>query len=229
MKNAIVTGASRGIGYDTALQLVDKGYHVLALSRNTEALKKLKAEAGMHLDYLSYDIANSDCRPLIEKVEQLEQIDLLINNAGYLLKKPFEEITGKDWETVFQVNFFGVARLIQKMRPYLEKAERAHVLNIGSMGGFQGSSKFPGLVGYSASKAALANLTECLAEEWKDKGVACNCLALGAVKTEMLQEAFPGFEPPMTSQQMASFITYFGTEGHHFYNGKVLPVSVSTP
>jgi 3-oxoacyl-[acyl-carrier protein] reductase len=229
MKNAIITGASRGIGYDTALQLVDKGYQVLALSRNAEALEKLKIEAGENLDYLPYDIANSDCRPLVEKVEAMGAIDLLINNAGYLLKKPFTEITGKDWDQVFQVNFFGVARLIQQMRPYLEQAERAHILNIGSMGGFQGSSKFPGLVGYSASKAALANLTECLAEEWKDKGIACNCLALGAVKTEMLQEAFPGFEPPMSSKQMASFVAYFGMEGHHFYNGKVLPVSVSTP
>ena len=97
------------------------------------------------------------------------------------------------------------------------------------MGGFQGSSKFPGLSAYSASKAALANLTECLAEELKEKNICANCLALGAVQTEMLETAFPGYVAPVKSREMASFIAYFATRGHQFYNGKILPVSVSTP
>ena len=97
------------------------------------------------------------------------------------------------------------------------------------MGGFQGSSKFPGLSAYSASKAALGNLTECLAEEFKEMGIAVNALALGAVKTEMLEEAFPGYVPPVNAQEMAGFMANFATSGHHFFNGKILPVSVSTP
>jgi len=229
MKNIIITGASRGIGRDTALQLAQDGHRVLALSRNEEALKTLQEEAGDNLQYLQYDITAPDSRPLLEIVEPWETVDVLINNAGYFLKKAFHETTNTDWENTMGVNFYGPAHLLQMLRPFLQKAEKAHVLNIGSMGGYQGSSKFPGLLAYSVSKAAIATLTECLAEEWKESGVAVNCLALGAVQTEMLAEAFPGMQAPVSSEQMGGFLSYFALQGHHFFNGKVLPVSVSTP
>ncbi|MEQ8707189.1 MAG: SDR family oxidoreductase [Phaeodactylibacter sp.] len=229
MKNIIITGASRGIGRDTALQLAKDGHRVLALSRNEAALKALQQEAGDNLHYLAYDITSPDARPLLEIVEPWGTVDALINNAGYLLNKPFHETTGTDWENVMGVNFHGAVHLLQMLRPFLQAAEKAHVLNIGSMGGYQGSSKFPGLLAYSVSKAAIATLTECLAEEWKDSGVCVNCLALGAVQTEMLAAAFPGMQAPVSSSQMGGFLSYFALQGHHFFNGKVLPVSVSTP
>ncbi|KGE85461.1 MAG: SDR family NAD(P)-dependent oxidoreductase [Phaeodactylibacter xiamenensis] len=229
MKNIIITGASRGIGRDTALQLAKDGHRVLALSRNEAALKELQQEAGDNLHYLAYDITSPDARPLLEIVEPWGNVDVLINNAGYLLNKPFHETTGTDWENVMGVNFHGPVHLLQMLRPFLQAAEKAHVLNIGSMGGYQGSSKFPGLLAYSVSKAAIATLTECLAEEWKDSGVCVNCLALGAVQTEMLAAAFPGMQAPVSSAQMGGFLSYFALQGHHFFNGKVLPVSVSTP
>ncbi len=229
MKNIIITGASRGIGYDAARQLARQGRRVLALSRNEAALQKLKTQAGEQLDYLAFDLMQPDTEALLDKVRLLGRVDVLINNAGYLLKKPFEEITGADWQWAFGVNFLGPAQLIQALRPFLEKSERAHILNISSMGGFQGAAKFPGLLGYSVSKAAIANLTECLAEEWKEKNIACNCLCLGAVQTEMLAEAFPGYQAPVSAEKMGDFVAWFATEGHYFFNGKVLPVSVSTP
>ncbi|HQU58035.1 MAG: SDR family oxidoreductase [Phaeodactylibacter sp.] len=229
MKNIIITGASRGIGYQTALQLAQQGHQVLALSRNEEALQQLKAEAGENLDFLAFDLSKPDANTLLAKVQRLGHVDVLVNNAGLLLVRPFEELTTTDWQHMMAVNLYGPAHLIQILRPFLEKSHGAHILNISSMGGFQGSSKFPGLLGYSTAKAALATLTECLAEEWRDKGIACNCLCLGAVKTEMLAQAFPGYEAPLSSEKMGSFIAYFATEGRHFYNGKVLPVSVSTP
>jgi 3-oxoacyl-[acyl-carrier protein] reductase len=229
MKKIIITGASRGIGRDTARQLAQDGHRVLALSRNEKALKELQQEAGDNLQYLKYDITAPDARPLLEIVESWETVDVLINNAGYFLKKEFHETTNTDWENVMGVNFYGPAHLLQMLRPFLQNAEKAHVLNIGSMGGYQGSSKFPGLLAYSVSKAAIATLTECLAEEWKEAGVCVNCLALGAVQTEMLAEAFPGMQAPVSSEQMGGFLSYFALQGHHFFNGKVLPVSVSTP
>jgi 3-oxoacyl-[acyl-carrier protein] reductase len=146
-----------------------------------------------------------------------------------LVKKPFEQLSSSDWQRSFNVNFFGPVELTQLCLPLLKNSEQGHILNITSMGGFQGSSKFPGLSAYSASKAALGNLTECLAEELKEENVAVNALALGAVQTEMLAEAFPGFEPPMHSEQMARFIADFAVNGRQFFNGKVLPVSTSTP
>ena len=229
MKNIIITGASRGIGRDTALQLAKDGHRVLALSRNEAALKVLQEEAGDNLHYLAYDITSPDARPLLEIIEPWGTVDVLINNAGYLLNKPFHETTGTDWENVMGVNFHGPVHLLQMLRPFLQAAEKAHVLNIGSMGGYQGSSKFPGLLAYSVSKAAIATLTECLAEEWKESGVCVNCLALGAVQTEMLAAAVPGMQAPVSSEQMGGLLSYFALQGHHFFNGKVLPVSVSTP
>ncbi len=97
------------------------------------------------------------------------------------------------------------------------------------MGGVQGSEKFQGLSLYSASKAALAVFTECLAEELKTHNVKANALALGAVQTEMLSHAFPTYKAPLQASEMADYIADFALNGHQYYNGKILPVSLSTP
>jgi NAD(P)-dependent dehydrogenase (short-subunit alcohol dehydrogenase family) len=107
--------------------------------------------------------------------------------------------------------------------------EGSHILNIGSMGAFQGSAKFPGLLAYSASKAALHTLTECLAQELVEQGIKVNCLALGSAQTEMLEQAFPGYESPVMAFEMGKYIADFAVTGHRFFNGKVLPVAVTTP
>jgi len=231
----IITGASRGIGYDTAFLMATRGGHeVLALSRNEERLSRLAEEVEQQapehpLRFLPFDLTQPDFPALKAAVEALGGLDILINNAGLLINKPFAVLTPDDWQRSFYVNIFGPVELIRFGLPWLKKSNHAHIVNISSMGGFQGSAKFPGLSAYSAGKAALSNLTECLAEELKEEGIKVNCLALGAVDTEMLQEAFPGMEPPVSSAQMAEYLSHFALTAHRFYNGKVLPVSVSTP
>lgn len=231
--NIIITGASRGIGYDTALQLAKAGHQVLCLSRNEERLqllKKTSLEFGAdHLDYLAFDLAQPNQVALKAKLDAWARVDVLINNAGLLINKPFLELTAADWQALFTVNLFSVTELIRQVVPFMASAKRPHILNIGSMGGFQGSAKFPGLSAYSASKAALASLTECLAEEFKEQNISVNCLTIGAVQTEMLEAAFPGYQAPLQSHEMAEFFAYFATKGQQFFNGKVLPVSLSTP
>lgn len=230
--NYLITGASRGIGYDTAMELAaNSANRVLVVSRNEEALQALADEAQLryghsNISYLKVDLKALDTARLYDWVAGFGSLTGLVNNAGLLINKPFEELAAEDWQAMFDTNFFSVVHILQCLKPLLKDA---HVINISSMGGFQGSSKFPGLVAYSAAKAALANLTECLAEEWKEQGIAVNCLALGAVQTEMLATAFPGFNAPVTSAQMGSFVAWFLQQGHTFFNGKVLPVSVSTP
>ena len=225
MKNIIITGTSRGIGYELALQFANEGHQVLAISRKTppEFIKH------QNITCLSIDI--SDKEQFIQVDDFLKstwkKVDVVINNAGSLLNKPFEEISFTDFENVYKVNVFAVAELTRICIPFMQKG--GHVITISSMGGIQGSMKFPGLAAYSSSKGAVITLSELLAEEYKEQGFAFNVLALGAVNTEMLQEAFPGYEAPISAKEMANYIHDFSLTGNKFYNGKVLQVSSSTP
>ena len=227
----LITGASRGIGYDTALALAKNPANtVIALSRKADRLIALQQESATNnIQILPLDLTDFDEVYLSSALSEIASIDVLINNAGLLINKPFTALTKADWKNIFEVNVFGVANLINALLPKLKAATTAHILNISSMGGVQGSSKFPGLSAYSASKAALINLTECLAEELQEDHIKVNCLALGAVQTEMLAEAFPGYEAPLKSAEMASYLSWFALNGHHFHNGKIIPVAVSTP
>ena len=227
----LITGTSRGIGFDTVKRLAqDTDNKIIALSRNVSRLEKIIATSNLqNIQVLSLDLTNFDEVYLYSALSEIDSVDILFNNAGLLINKPFIELTDADWKNMFEVNVFGLARLVKAILPKLQAKDGAHILNISSMGGVQGSSKFPGLSAYSASKAAVINLTECLAEELKEDSIKVNCLALGAVQTEMLEEAFPGYQAPLTSQQMADYFSWFALNGHHFHNGKTIPVAVSTP
>lgn len=225
-KNVIITGTSRGIGFELAKQFADAGHQVLALSRNSDPISAL---AHSNIEAFSFDITSeSDLERVRSFIEQnWTQVDIVINNAGSLVNKPFLEITREDFKKTYEVNVFGVAHLLQSVLPFMKKG--SHVVIVSSMGGIQGSMKFPGLAAYSSSKGAVITLSELLAEEYKSQGIAFNTLALGAVQTEMLEEAFPGYEAPLSASQMATYIYEFAMTGNTFYNGKVLEVSSSTP
>lgn len=226
MKNIIITGTSRGIGFELVKLLARQGHSVLALSRNTKPISDLNLS---NVTCLSFDLADIRSYKTVSEFLKTnwQNVDVLINNAGALLNKPFEEISYEDFKAVYDVNVFGVAEIIKTILPFTTKA--SHVLTISSMGGIQGSAKFPGLAAYSSSKGAVITLTELLAEEYKDTGPSFNALALGAVQTEMLAEAFPGYQAPVTAFEMATYIADFALNGHKFYNGKILQVSSSTP
>ena len=224
MKTLIVTGASRGIGLEICTQAASKGYQVIALSRNIKPLLGIENIYSFAVD-LSYENAIQDFIKTISK--SFSKIDALINCAGSLINKPFIETSCEEFKKVFQVNIFAVASLIRLIFPMMNP--QGHVVNISSMGGVQGTTKFPGLSAYSSSKAGLIILTELLAEEFKESGPAFNALALGAVQTEMLEEAFPGYKAPISAKEMATYILEFALKGQQLYNGKVLPISSSTP
>lgn len=232
MTNILITGASSGIGYDTALALAaDPAHRVIALARNKQKLEALAAAAEGRIETLCYDLTAPDEAVLTALLDRVGELHILINNAGLLVNKPFVALSDADWMSVFATNLFGPVALTRAVLPYMQRAAGSakHIVNIGSMGGFQGSSKFPGLSAYSAAKAALANFTECLAEELKEEGIAVNCLAFGAVQTEMLATAFPGYQAPVDSATMGGYLAWFATGGQRLFNGKILPVSVSTP
>jgi len=226
MSNIIITGTSRGIGYQLVQLFAKAGHHVLALSRNEKPIQDLNLE---NVTCFSFDLNDQNAYKKVDEFvsENWEQVDVLVNNAGALLNKPFADITMDEFEQVYKTNVFGVAELTRKTLPFMKA--QSHVVTISSMGGVQGSMKFPGLAAYSSSKAAVITLTELLAEEYKESGIAFNVLALGAVQTEMLEEAFPGYQAPTTALEMAQYIFDFSLNGNKYYNGKLLQVSNSTP
>lgn len=225
-KNIIITGTSRGIGFEMVKLFAEAGHQVLALSRNEKPVKDLKLQ---NVTTFSFDLNDTEAyQKVIDFIDSdWEHVDVLINNAGALLNKPFADISMSDFESVYKTNVFGVAELTRKIIPYTKKM--SHVVTISSMGGVQGSMKFPGLAAYSSSKGAVITLTELLAEEYKETGPCFNVLALGAVQTEMLEEAFPGYVAPTTAIEMAQYIFDFSLNGNAYYNGKMLQVSNSTP
>ena len=226
MKNVVITGTSRGIGFELAKLFADKGHNVLAISRNTAPLKTVNHQ---NITLLSVDLSiNADVKKVSDFIKNnWKTVDILINNAGKLISKPFTELTSDDFLEVYKVNVFGVAELTKNLIPFLQKG--SHVVTISSMGGVQGSMKFPGLAAYSSAKGAVITLSELLAEEYKEQQIAFNVLALGAVQTEMLAEAFPDYKAPLSATEMATYIFDFSTTGNKFYNGKVLEVSSTTP
>lgn len=225
MANVIITGSSRGIGFELAQLFANDGHQVLALSRNEKPIVALE---NPNIKAFSFDLSKvDDFKTLDRFLQDWKTVDILINNAGRLLNKPFLETTTSEFEEVYKVNVFGVTSVTQAILPKMHKA--GHVVTISSMGGVQGSMKFPGLSAYSSSKAAVITLTELWAEEFKETGPSFNVLALGAVQTEMLEEAFPGYEAPISALEMASYIKDFALTGNKMYNGKLLQVSSSTP
>ena len=230
--NIIITGGSRGIGRETALSLSeDKDNHILITGRNEPGLKETaELSVNGNIEWFVADLAG--------KADQMEYlynrissafsiVDVLINNAGALVNKSFTELNEDEIRVMMEVNYFTPALLTRRVLPLMKKG--SHILNISSMGGFQGSVKFNGLSCYSASKAAISSLTECLATELAGTGISVNCLALGSAQSEMLEEAFPGFKAPVSAAEIAKFISYFAVNGNRFFNGKILPVALTTP
>ncbi|CAM1368508.1 Short-chain dehydrogenase [Tenacibaculum litoreum] len=226
MKNIVITGTSRGIGFELAQQFANQGHQVLALSRNTKPLEQVSHP---NITTISVDLSEEkDIKKAVDFVStEWKKVDILINNAGKLINKPFQQLTTQDFEEVYKVNVFAVAELTKNLLPFMQQG--SHVVTVSSMGGIQGSMKFPGLAAYSSAKGAVITLSELLAEEYKEQQIAFNVLALGAVQTEMLEEAFPGYEAPLSAKEMANYIFDFALTGNKYYNGKVLQVSSSTP
>lgn len=226
-KTVVIVGASRGIGKElVSLFSEDAETQVIALTRNIAPLVEFSKKGNVSVH--AFDLESENVRSRAEELfSSVAQIDILINNAGKLVNKPFLALTKKDIESCYQTNVIGVMQVVQAAVPKMESG--GHIVNISSIGGFQGSVKFPGLSAYSTSKAALVSFTELFAEEFKDTKIKMNCLCLGAVQTEMLNEAFPGYQAPLSAFEMAEYIHDFSHNGHRFMNGKIIPVSLSTP
>lgn len=228
-KVCIITGASKGIGFEICQQLAAQDHQVVAVARSKKLLQQLEQSHPSNIRAIPTDLTDEvDMKELINAVSTaFEGVDILINNAGALINKPFSELSLDDWRSQLESNLISAVHITKQLLPHLNT--NAHIVNISSMGGFQGSVKFPGLSAYSVSKGALSILTESLAAELKEMDIAVNALCLGAVQTEMLDEAFPGIKAPVSPEQMGRYIADFAETGANFYNGKILPVALHNP
>lgn len=229
----VVTGASKGVGRETVIALArDHGCSVIAISRDAMTLGSLEKECAMHggqVATLALDIALPEAAGKVKAAVSGRRLHALVHNAGVLKKKPLGQYTQADLQEIYAVNVFAPLLLSQALLEELSGDPPGHILHIASMGGFQDSVKFSGLAGYSSSKAALACMAQCLAEELKDSRIRSNSLALGSVDTEMVRAAFPGYAPATTAVSMGAYVARFALEGHNLFNGKVLPVASTTP
>jgi short-subunit dehydrogenase len=229
IKNILIFGASKGIGRELVQVFAQKNHRIIAFSRDVESMQKTFG------DFPNVKTCKLDLNLPIQKIQLREQIesyfthvDIVVYNAGYLVNKPFLTLNREDLLQSYQVNVLAAFEVFQTALPMMQE-KGGHVVSISSMGGFQGTVKFSGLSAYSSSKAALASLTELLAEEFKNSSIRFNCLALGAAQTEMIEKAFPGYKAPLSATEMAHYIADFSTTGNQWFNGKIIPVSLSTP
>ena len=236
--NILITGASQGIGYEVCRLFAEIPESIIiAIARNKQRLKQLQDECSTRNPDSRVIPVAFDLEKIVNQSENItdivlqhfNHIDILINNAGFLINKPFTDISLQEARKIYDMNLFVPALLIKELLQYMGKKGVSHVINISSMGGFQGSSKYPGLSYYSSSKAALASITECLASEYKDTRIYFNCLALGSVQTEMFARAFPGHKAQLMPAEMARFVVDFAINGYKHIRGKIIPVSISNP
>lgn len=227
-KIIVVVGASRGIGKATVDKFAeDTNTTVIALSRDTQRMKNVFSKKNIHCAYT--DISAIDSHISLSKaLADFPIIDAVVFTAGKIVNKPFIELSYEEIASCYNTNAIGIMRATQFFVPKMI-VNGGHIVNISTMGAYQGSVKFPGLAAYSSSKAGIAIFTELFAEEYKDTSIKMNCLCLGAVQTEMLETAFPGFQAPLSAEEMAAYIAAFTLTGAKYYNGKILPVSSSTP
>ena len=228
--NILVNGGTRGIGKEVVIFLAqDINNKIVVTGRNEKELRNLSTRfqnvSTFALDLSVFDSQMDSFRNAISN--NLKRVDVLLNMAGLLVSKPFLDTAGSEARDMMETNFFGPASIIRIIKPFMPPG--SHIVNISSMGGFQGSAKYIGLSYYSASKAALACLSECLATEFRESGICVNSFALGAVQTEMFKEAFPGYKAPVKAKEMAEFISGFAMKGHKFVNGKIIPVALDNP
>lgn len=228
--NVLITGGSRGIGWELIKLFSENSYTIYIVSSNKEKLSRLLNETNIQAEVVQVNFLDEGLEQNIEQIfiDWNVKFDIVINNAGLLVNQPFNKSNTQAAINLYKVNYLAPLFICKQiLGGYV--GQNCHILNIGSMGGVQGSVKFSGLSLYSSTKAALANLTECLAEEYKETTTKINCLALGSAQTEMLEEAFPGYQSQVSAKQMANYIFDFAVNGNKLFNGKIIPVAVTTP
>lgn len=198
MKNGavLITGGGSGIGAACAEEFFRRERPVVLVGRTASRLKETAKRLGDPRRVLTVagDVGDEAfaSRVFEEATRRFRAVDVLVNNAAELVKKPFLDTTAAEWDATMRTNLRGPFLF---SREFLRAAKRGRtIVNIGSLAGAHGTSKFPGLSAYTVSKYGITGLTAALAVEARPLGVAVFCVAPGAVDTAMLHKAAPGLK-----------------------------------
>lgn len=223
---AIVTGASRGIGRATATALTRRGVHVALVARDRNALAEVETTlhgGGARLITAPADVRDAaEVEAIVEAAERnLGPIDLLVNNAGVVLRRPVVETEEADWDLVLDVNLKGAFLCTKAVLPSMIARKRGRIVNVSSISGTLGT---PELSAYCASKWGLIGFTKATAEEVRPHGVQIYAVSPGSVNTAMLREGSPGAEPDMEPDDVAQLIVYLATDAPDAMTGAAVDV-----
>ena len=243
-KTALVTGATRGIGFETVRQLAQAGVHTLLAGRDrakaVDAALKLQSE-GLPVEAIELDVTDSASIAAAAEIvaRKFGKLDILVNNAGILVDDAAKGVSGQSlgtWRTTFETNVFGLIETTQGFLPLLRKSSAGRVVNVSSLLGSISEHQnpasfiyeFKGVPAYSVSKSAVNAWTVHLAHELKDAGIKVNTIHPGYVQTDMNKSgdqqngelSVP--EGARTSVRLA-LIDNDGPTGGYFYLDQVLP------
>ena len=190
MKTAIITGSSRGIGAATAEALAHAGWAVCINYKQSrekaEALAEKLCADGCSAVTFQADVSDADAVSAMVHYARAElgEIELLVNNAGIAHQIQFQDITAQEWQNMFNVNLGGCFNCTQAVLPHMLHEHSGCIVNISSLWGSHGASCE---VAYSATKHAIIGLTRSLAAELAPSGIRVNCIAPGAINTDMVK------------------------------------------
>ncbi len=187
-KIAIVTGSSSGIGFETALALARDGFYTYATMRDTNkagSIQEIAKKENLKLEVIKLDVDSAESiKSAISKIfSEKNRIDVLVNNAGYLLFGCLEDISVEDVKAQFETNFFGIVRLIKETAPIMRKQGSGIIVNVSSVAG---RIAFPATPAYISSKFALEGLSESMRYEMSPFGIKTIIIEPGVIKTNML-------------------------------------------
>lgn len=235
MKTVIITGASGGIGAETAKLFAKNDYAVIINYNNgkdrAEALKQSLLSDGFTAEVFKADVSNFiECQKLAEfAVAKFKRIDVLVNNAGISAIKPLYDTSSEDLNKIMGVNFNGTFNMCKAVSPFMVSAKRGKIVNVSSVWGEKGSSCE---TVYCASKAAVIGFTKALAKELGPSKVNVNCVAPGFIDTEMnanltsqVKNDIIGETPLMrvgTATDVANCILFLSQSTSDFLTGQVI-------
>ena len=234
---AMVTGATRGIGKEIALELAQNGLDIAinyrSMQEGMEDLKKEIEAYGVRCEFVGADVANFEqCENMVkETVEKFGKIDVLVNNAGITKDGLIMRMKKEDFEAVIDINLIGTFNVTRNVIPYMIKQKSGRIINVSSVVGVAGNA---GQTNYSASKAGIIGFTKSLAKEVASRNILVNAIAPGFIDTDMTKVLSDNVKEGINAQiplrrmgnpkEVAKVVKFLASEDSSYITGQVINI-----